>query len=368
MEFRCNRDDLAKGIATVERAVGTRDTMPILEGILITAGTNELRLAATDLEMSIECSVPAQIDTGGAVALSGKVIGQIVRKLGGDEVVYKAGERGIAHIESGRSRFSVHTLPEEEFPALPEVEGERMWRIRQGTLKQMIRQTAFATASDDSRPFMTGVLVEVEGDQIRMVATDSYRVAYREDKLLEPAPEPSSAIVPVRALQELLRILDSDDEAEVAFSVSRSQAVFRLNGAQLISRVIEGQFPNYRGVFPGDQPSKIRLSREEFLEAVERVSLVARRNAPVVKLKFSEETLHLSSREAEVGEAYEEVSVRLEGPEVETAYQSRYLTDVLRAMDADEVLIELGDGLRQGKFSPAGQDGYIYIVMPVRMG
>lgn len=368
MEFVCRRDDLAKGIATVERAVSTRESMPVLEGILITARGDRLHLVATDLELSIESYVPARIEAEGAAVLSGKVFGQIVRKLEGEDVVYRTGGKGIARIESGRSQFTVHTMPDEDFPALPEVDESQMWRIGQGSLRRMIRQTAFAAASDDARPFLTGVLIEVEGDQIRMVATDSSRLAYREGTLLEPAAEKASGIVPVRTLLELLRILDSDDESEVAFSVSRSQAVFRMAGTQVISRVIDGQFPNYRGVFPGEQPTKIRLDRDQFLAAVERVSLVARRNTPVVKLKFSEDTLFLSSREAEVGEAYEEIPARVEGPGVETAYQSRYLTDLLRAVEGDEILIELGDGLKQGKISPADQSDYVYIVMPVRVG
>lgn len=342
--------------------------MPILEGILVAARGDRLQLVATDLEMSIECYVPARIRAEGETVLSGRVIGQIVRKLGGDEVSYKSGEKGLAHIESGRSQFSVHTMPAEDFPALPEVDEEQMWRIGQGNLRRMIRQTAFAAASDDSRPFLTGVLVEVEGESIRMVATDSSRLAYREGKLLAPASQSATGIVPVRTLLELLRILDDDEEAEVEFSVGQSQAVFRLAGAQVISRVIEGQFPDYRRVFPEAQPTKVRLDRDELLAAVERVSLVARRNTPVVKLKFGEGLLSLTSREAEVGEAYEELPVQIEGPEVETAYQARYLIDALRVIDSDEVLIELGDGLKQGKFGPADNSRFIYIVMPVRVG
>lgn len=368
MEFLCQQSELARGIATVERAVSARESMPILEGILIRAEGDRLHLVATDLEMSIECYVPARVQQEGEAVLSGRVIGQIVRKLAGEEVVYKTAENGTASIESGRSRFSVNTMSADEFPSLPEVDESVMWRIGQGALRRMIRHTAFAAASDDSRPFLTGVLVEVEGDEIRLVATDSSRLAFHKGKLLAPAAEKASAIVPVRTLSELMRVLDSDDDSEVEFSVTGTQAVFRLAGVQVISRVIEGQFPDYRRVFPGEQPTRIRLDRTELLDAVERVSLVARRNTPVVKLKVSGGSLQLTSSEAEVGQAFEELTVEHEGADGETAYQSRFLVDALKAMDSDEVRVEVGEGLRQGNISPVESDDYLYIVMPVRVG
>ncbi|MFS8572174.1 MAG: DNA polymerase III subunit beta [Clostridia bacterium] len=368
MDFVCQRDDFARGITTVERAVSTKDNMPILEGIYIRAHQDGLQLIATDLEMSIECSVPARVEREGAAVLSGKVLGQIVRKFAGSEVTYRTAENGVAELASGRSRFSVHTMPEDEFPALPEVDDEEMWRIPQGALRRMIRHTAFASAADESRPFLTGVLIEVDGDELRLVATDSNRLAFHKGKLSQGAVQPRSGIVPVRALVELMRILDADEDSEVEFVVSHSQAVFRAPGVQMISRVIEGQFPDYRRVFPGQQPTRLRVDRAELLAAVERVSLIARRSTPVVRLSVSGNNLSLTSREAEVGHALEELAVVKEGDDQEAAYQSRYLAEALRAMDSDEVEVGLGHGLRQGSIAPVGDENYLYIVMPVRVG
>jgi len=368
VRFTCSQSDLAHGIATVERAVSTRENMAILEGIYIEASGDRLRLIATDLEMSIECYVPALVEESGSAVLGARVFSQMVRKLAGEQVAYASNGARTAEIVSGRSRFTVHTMDPDDFPSLPDVDDAEMWRIKQGVLKRMIRHTAFAAASDDSRPFLTGVFIEVSGDDINFVATDSSRLAYHKGKLSRGSAQPRSGIVPVRALSELMRILGGDYDAEVEFSVTPSQAVFRADGVEMISRVIEGQFPDYRRVFPKSHAAKFRVGRSELLYAVERVSLVARRNTPIVKFGVNGETLSLSTQEAEVGQGFEELSVSHEGADMETAYQSRYLIDVLRAMDADEVDVCLGEGLKQGSVTPVGDEDYLYIVMPVRVG
>lgn len=368
VDFVCQRSDLARGIATVERAVGAHDDREILEGILIRADGDRLQLVATNLELAIECYVPAVIRRPGAAVLNGRVLGQIVRKLGGDDVVYTTEENKTARIESGRSRFTVHTMDADDFPSLPQVDAGPMWRISQGQLKRMIRHTAFAAAADDSRPFLTGVLFEVEEGELRLVATDSSRLSYYESRLKEPAAQGGTGIVPLPCLTELARILDSDDETDVEFTVTESQAVFCLPDARVISRVIEGRFPDYRRVMVVDQPCKFTLSRQELYDAIERVSLVARRNTPIVRVKVADGLLALSAHEAEVGQAFEEIPVAQQGQDHETAYQARYLLEVLRAMDADEIEVGLGEGLRQGSIRAVGDEAFIYIVMPVRVG
>lgn len=370
MEFVCQRDELVRGVSIVERAATSKESsMEILEGIYVQAQGDRLLLVATDLEMSIECYVPARVTREGAAVLSSKVFGQIVRKLAGDEVAYRTDEGGVAQIRSGRSEFSINTMVEDNFPALPEIDGEEMLAINQGALRRLIRHTSFAAAVDDSRPFLTGVFVEVEGDEIRLVATDSSRLAFRKGKLVKETNEPRSGIVPVRTLNELMRILDDDEDTDVEFSITPSQAVFRLPNVRMISRVIDGQFPDYRRVFPSDQPTKLRINRAEFLAAVERVALVARRSTPVVRLSVTGDQLALSSREADVGQAYEELTVAgKEGEDNQTAYQARYLTEALRAIDTEEVVIGLGEGLKQGSIVPVGDEDYLYIVMPVRVG
>ncbi len=368
VEFVCQRSDLARGIATVERAVSSRDSMPVLEGILIRAESDRLLLVATDLEMSIECYVPARVRQTGETVLGGKVLGQIARKLAGDEVVYTTEDNQTARIESGRSRFTVHTMDPEDFPTLPDVDEESMWRISQAQMRKMIRHTSFAAAADDSRPFLTGVFVEVEGDDICFVATDSSRLSHYKGKLIEPAKSATTGIVPVRSLTELMRLLEPDDESEIEFTVTPNQAVFCLAGVRVISRVIEGQFPDYRRVFPSEKPTQLRVGRQEFLDALERVSLIAKRNTPIVRIKVQEGLLSLTTNEAEIGQAFEEINVVQDGSDRETAYQARYLLDVLRAMDAEDVEMGLGEGLKQGSLRSVEDEAFTYIVMPVRVG
>jgi len=358
---------LVRGIATVERAASTRESKPILEGILVKAEQDGLQLLATDLELSIECFVPARVQAQGAAVLSSKVSGQIIRKWGSDEGAYKTDPQGVAHIESGRSRFMVHTMVDDEFPTLPEIEEKPVCRIGQGTLRRMIRKTAFAAASDDARPFLTGVLVEAEGDELRLVATDSSRLAFHQGKLESPLDGSVSCILPVRTLTELMRLL-GDHDSEVQFSLSPRQAVFRLAGVQIVSRVIEGQFPDYGRALQAVQESKFVGDRHEILAAVERASLVARKSAPVIRLSAEGPVLTLTSREAEVGQAYEEVEIEIETVPGNASYQARFLIDVLRALESEKVRFELGDGLKQGRIVGLDERDYTYIVMPVRVG
>lgn len=376
-----------RGISTVERAVSTRDVMPVLKGILIEAEEGHLRLVATDLELGVECVIPAQITAGGRVVLDGKVFTQIVRKLDGEQVSFSAGEASMISIEGGLARFNLHTLPHEEFPNLPSVGQEAFWHMTQKDLRRMIRETIFAAASDESRPALTGAMMEINDNEVRMIATDVSRLAYRSCPLLVPEnPEdngPSgeqpvdqvrrtkaeSAIVPARAMQEIMRMLGTDEKSEVEFVIADNQAVFRVPGVTLVSRLIEGDFPDYRRAFPGEQPTRMRLPRASFLAAVERAALIARHSMPpIVTLTASEEHLAISSREPDVGQVYEELPAKLEGAPSEASYQAYFLTEVLRAVDANDVILELGDGLRQGSIRVVGDDDFLYILMPIRVG
>lgn len=369
MEFSCTQRAFLQGITTVERAVSSDDSVPILTGILLTADSNKLHLVATDLELGVECFVPAQVSSAGTAVLEGKVLGQIARKLEGELVSYAADEAQMASLESGLARFNLHTLPADEFPTLPTVTASSFWRMRQRDMKRMIRQTIYAAATDESRPNLTGVFLEVEGDELRMVATDVSRLAFRRAKLLAPATETSTALIPARAMQELMRMLATDDNSTVDFVVADNQAVFRIDEVTLTSRLIEGQFPDYRRAFPAEQPTKLRLPRAALLSAVERAALIARRSIPpIITLTADGECLAISSREPDVGQVYEEVAALREGQPAEASYQAYFLTEALRAIDSDEVIMEMGEGLKQGSLRAVGDADYLYVLMPVRVG
>lgn len=367
MEFKIAKDELMRGIATVERAARAKESMPELEGIQLTAEEGRLRLVATDLELAIKCYVSADVATPGQAVLNGKVFGQIVRKLGGEDVSFRTDAAGVAVIQSGKSKFTVHTMAHDQYPALPPVDDEAMLRVTQKQLREMVRRTIFATSVDDSRPFLTGVLVEVDQEEIRLVATDSSRLAFHRGRLLEPSEKSTSAIIPVRTLTEIMRLL-GDTDAQVLFSLSPGQAVFQLDGVQVISRVIDGQFPDYARAMQGTQESKFVVDRHTLLAAVERVALIVTRSAPVIRFTLEGDLLSLSAREAEVGDAFEELEVESLGPDGAAAYQARFISEMLKAVDCEKVRVELGEGLRQGRLVGVGEDDYTYIVMPVRVG
>ncbi len=370
MEFQCQREALVQGIATVERAVSTRDTQPLLTGILVEAQKDRLRLVATDLELGVECFVPANVSAEGAAVLDGRVLAQIARKLDGEQITYRPGEGGLLELSGGRARFSLHARSAEEYPALPAVEAPELWRIRQAELRRMIRQTIFACATEDARPFLTGVLLEVAGTEVRMVATDIYRLAVRSAQLAAPASgEAVAAIVPARALQELLRVLAADGDDEVEFVATESQAFFQAGPVKVITRLIDGQFPPYQRALPQDGQRPVRIKRSDLLAAVDRAALLsAKRGMSLVRLEVGQELLSVAAQEAEVGQVHEEVPVSGDGGEAAASFQTYYLMDALRALDNEEVLLDVGDGIKQGCVRPVSDEKYTYVLMPVRVG
>ena len=370
MEFQCQRDILVQGIASVERAVsGGDNNNPLLSGIMVSAEGEELRLVATDLELGVECFVPAAITTEGSAVLDGRVISQVTKKLDGENITFRSGEGGLAELRSGRARFSLHTQPAAEFPTLPEVNVMQMWSMKQAELRRMIRQTIFACATEDARPFLTGVKIEVEGAEVRLIATDIYRLAYRSAPLTAPAGEIVSAIVPARALQELIRVLASDGDSTMEFVIADNQAVFHVGRVKVITRLIDGQFPDYRRALPTEGMAPVKVKRSELLAAVERASLIsAKRGMSLIKVEVGQETMVINAQEAEVGKVHEELPISGDGAGSAASFQTYYVMDVLRALDSDTIIFDVGDGIRQGCLRPADDAKYTYVLMPVRVG
>lgn len=391
MEFTCFRDDLVRGIATVEKAVATRETLSVLTGVLLEAATDHVRIAATDLELALECIIPAQVSIPGKTVLEGKYFIPLVRKLPDESVHLQwKPERQSMAITSGKAKAQINTLPAEDFPPLAKATGNS-WLCDQGTLRKAIRQTAFSAADDHSRPFLSGLLVELNGAELCLVATDSSRLAFRRAQRLSnageeavdevaaemevlPVESPSnatfppvvSAIVPTRAMMEVARLC-VDEGATVEIIMGTNHMTVGWPQVTLSTRLIEGQFPNYQQVFVENQPTRIRVGRTALQNAVDRAALISKKGPPAVILVAENDTLMVSSREDEVGEVTEELPVVHAGSAIKVAYNAKYLSDMLRAVDVDEVEIHLGDPNRQGTFKAVGDDGYRYIIMPIRM-
>ncbi|HET7560665.1 MAG TPA: DNA polymerase III subunit beta [Limnochordia bacterium] len=366
MRFTCAQTDFMRGVATVERAVSSKDQMPALSGILLVAQDQRIRLVATDLELALECTFTAEIDEPGAAVIDGRMLSQMVRRSPGEQIsISPAGgedERRLK-LRSGSAQFIVHTLAAEEFPALPTVAEADWITLGSDRLATLFRRTVFAAADDDGRPFLSGVCIELDGHELRCVATDSYQLTI--DK--EPLPAEHKAmrtILPRRSVQELVRSFGGV-QGEVRFCVAQNQAVFESASIKLISRLIEGEFPNYAQVFPNERPTVAELDRAALLSALERSVLITQRGTPWVLLDAQAEgRLAISAREAEIGEAYEELEITLTGEPNKNAYNARYLIDALRALDGERVLLEIRPGGKQGSVRLVGDEAFTYIIMP----
>lgn len=368
MQFVCDREQLVQAIGTVERAVPTRDVEESLKGILIDADSDGLQLTGFDLELGIECTTAADVQRAGAVIVDARLFGQLVRKLPGEQVhfSYEQGA-GSATVRSGRAQFTISTRDAADFRQLPAAVGDVVWTIEQATLKDMIRQTAFAAAVDDHRAHFNGVLFEVEDDQLSLVATDTNRLAFRRGRLAESVAEPHGVIVPARAAQEVARIIPADAEGNVELLLTENQISFRLGSVRVVSRLLEGRFPNYRQVLPHDQPVSIVVSRSALASAVERASILSRTGPAIVVLEVQEQTLTLRARETDVGQSEEQLDIVQEGEDGANSYQARFILDVLRAFDGEQLRITFAEGDVPASLKPVDGDDYVCLVMPVRL-
>lgn len=368
MHIICQTDALLQGVAAVERAVSNSEAQPILTGIRLEARGETLKLTATDREIAIETVQAAEIKEEGACVIDGRMLSAMVRKLSAEQSIVQVEPNGQAIIRSGSARFSVPTRRAEDFPNLPATNGLSTCRILQPEMRRLIRHTIFAVSHEESRPFLTGVLLEAEGTEIRMVATDASRLSLRKGALASPLETPVKVIIPAKSLAELSRLLQGGVEDEVTMAFSENQVIFTLPGVTFVTRLIEGQFPDYNRVFPPSYHTKIVVERRLMLEAVDRALLVARKGTPAVRLSVRGETLALTANEQDVGDLYEEIPVSQEGGDLEMSYQSRFLGDVLRVIEEPKVVVEMGDNLMPAVVYGEGDDAYRYVVMPVRVG
>lgn len=378
MRLTAAREELAQALAIAERASAARDTLPVLSGVRLTAVEGSLTIAATDLEVSAAVRLAAQVEMPGDRVVDARLLTALVRRLPGPAVELSMAEDGSTlKVESGPSRFSLLSMGPQEFPELPRVSDGWRLEVAAERLHSAIAQTLFAAASSDQRPVLSGVLVELEGSTLRLVATDSSRLAYRELALDRPAAPVGSpglftprVIVPGKAVAEMQRLCDLAQQGSVALYVGERLASLEVEGgrATLTTRLIDGNFPQYRQVFLEGLPTRVTFDRRQMLEAVQRAALLSRRGPAVVVLEIGPEGIRVSAREADVGHGEELVQAELEGPGVTTAYQAHFLEEVLRVSDAPTMELEIGDPARQGTIRIPGDPGYRYIVMPVRLG
>jgi DNA polymerase III subunit beta len=363
------QENLARGLSVVSRAVSNRSTLPVLANVLLKTEDAGLKLTATNLEIGITYWVPGKIETDGATTVPAKLLTDLVNSLpAGDRVDLELQAGDVLHLRCGRFESHIKGIDADEFPAIGAAGERPTTRIAQNVLRRALAETAFAAASDEARPILTGVLARFEGDQLTLAAADNYRIAVKTIPILDAVPE-TSVVVPARALNELARILsDVEDPVEVVLAGGRNQILFHLDGIDLVSRLIDGQFPNYQQVVPQSHTTRATLDREELLRAVRPAALIAHESANIVKLQVSadgEPGITVSAN-AEVGDHVGQVEAAVEGDGTTIAFNARYLADVLTNVDADQFALELNGPLSPGVFKPVGDDHYIHVVMPVR--
>jgi DNA polymerase III subunit beta len=363
LRITVSKDELVSALGVVSRAVSTRTSVQILSGILVEAQGSELRLAATDMELSLRATATAQIEGDGAIVLPGKTFADIARLLPAGEVSieHKPAE-SVVHVTAGTASYTLHTFNPEDFPRLQELDGVQTFTVDRESLLETIHRVARAASRDESRPVLTGILVSFTGGKLVMAATDSYRLAVKETELTGTVPE-LEAIVPSRALQELARIAGNGDTVSVG--VHENQVVFATDGVWLTTRRIDGQFPNYRQLLPEQFEHELALPRQELLEVVRRASVMIQRATPL-QLRFAEGELTVIARTHDVGESQESMPVAFAGETLEIGFNADFLRDGLESMDGDEIRLKLISPLRPAVIQGDGDD-FTYLVMPIRL-
>lgn len=365
MKIFCSKEALLSGVNAVQRAVSNKNTLPILQGVLITAEEQLIQFAATDLEIGIRCQAPAQVIEEGTIVVPAKLFTEVVRKLPDTTITLEEKDNAIT-ISYHQSTIVINGYDPDEFPLLPDLIDPITYSIPTVIFKNMIRQTIFACASEESRPVFTGALLQIEGSNFRLVATDTHRLAYSIAEITNPEELQFYGIIPAKTLSEIYRLLRDEDEV-LSISFSTAQVVFNFGAIYLVSRLIEGMFPPYKQVIPQTCETKINLSVKYFLEAVERASLLSRDKTGVNIIRLNVEKNELRIDHAsELGKISEQIGIELEGKDVMIAFNAKFLIDALKVIDSDQIIFELSGPFSPGVMRPSDNPNYLYLVLPVR--
>lgn len=372
MKLLLNRPAFLASLQLVVRATATRSAIQALSGVLISADDSTAHLAATDTEIGLRSQIDAKVEQPGRVLVPGRLLVDIVRAIDTAEVTldYKVDKREV-EIAGGQSKFVLKALASEDFPNLPELDSSAALKVPGELFADTIDRVARAASRDETRPVLTGILVSVSGSELRMVATDSYRLSVRETPAELGGTQDFEVNVPARALQEVSRIVADTKPDELSISASDNQVVFGIGPVILSSRMIEGQFPNYQQLLPESYEHEVRIDRGELMAVVRRVGLMAQRNAPL-RLKFEDGTLTVTAQTPDVGEASESTPVGYKGDLLEIGFNPQFFQDGLETAQAAELVLKLISPLRPGLIESVvgGDDGngrFLYLIMPVRL-
>ncbi len=371
MKLTIKKEEILKGLQRIQGVVEKKNTMPILSNMLLTADGSGVEIVATDLEIGLRGSYAAAVEKSGAVTVSAKKMFEIVRELPSDDIQIKVEDGNWVKIVSGQSQFKLVGLPKDEYPSLPDVAEDGMIAIESETLREMIKKTLYSVGENDARYVLNGLFVHMtpskNGLNIRMVGTDGHRLSMI-DRVIDAKHKEESMIIPKKAMMELRRLLEEDStNAELRIGFSKNHAMFKRDGLVMVSKLIDGNYPNYLQVVPTKSTKKIDVSKDIFTHAVKRVSILSKEKTNAVKLQLENGKLVLSTNNPEVGEANEELAVDYKGEGITIGFNSRYLIDVLTAMDRANIALELSDALSPCLITEEGDDQYKCVVMPMRV-
>ena len=362
MKFRYERDVLAEALSSARRAIAARPSLPVLSSLLLDARDGRLRVTGSDLDLTISVTVPVEVEREGVVAVPAGLVTDIVRSLDPGAVMF-AVDDDQASVTAGRSAFSVRTTPATEFPNLPEPTGNAV-AIDAKVLAAAVEQVVPAASDDQDRPILRGVQLESEGDGLRLVATDSYRLAVCDLSGLPVLDEGQAVLVPAQALREMSRLTEGTDELQLR--VGERDVTFEVGDTRVTTRLIEGQFPNYRSLIPHAHPNKLTVDRAALIETVRRVKVVARDSSTPVRLVMKPDGLELSVTSQDYGTSFEQLDAKFEGTELSVAFNPEYLINGAVAAGGEEVTIETVDNLKPALLVSAENPAYRYVLMPVR--
>ena len=364
MIFTCEKQKILEGISIVQKAITGKSTMPILEGIYINTNKSTLTLIGSDMDLSIQTSVDATIIEEGNIVIDAKIFGEIIRKLPNATIKIETLENQIIKITCAKSVFDVVYMNTNEFPELPQINENLKISVNQNILKNMIKGTSFAIAQDETRPILQGILFEVKNKNLNLVALDGYRLAIRNEFL--DTDIDMEVVIPGKTLNEVSKILeDVDDIVDITFT--NNHILFNLEKTKIISRLLEGKFINYNSLLPQEHKLLININRQELQNAIERASLMAKDgNTNLIKLDFQQDNLVITSN-SQLGKVREEISIKLQGEGIQIAFNSKYLLDVLKNVEDDEVIMKMTSGISPCVIEEKNNENAKYLVLPVRL-
>ncbi len=362
MIFKTSQENLLTGIQTVQNIVSSKATLPILSNILLEAKGAKLKLNTTDLDIGISCEIPVDIIEEGAITIPAKRFGDIVRELPPGDITLSVKKNNQVDIEGRQCRFKLGGLPKDEFPKFPEFKDKEAIQIDQATLKEMLRLTSFAVSHEESRYVLNGILIEISDNILRIVATDGRRLAKIEKKLPAVIKKEITVIIPIKAVQEISRNLK--DEGTISLIIGANQVLFDVNGVLIVTRMIEGEFPNYNQVIPKPAKNRIKMSTQDVLSSIRRANLLSTPDFQAVKFEIFPNKLVISKSTPDIGESREVIPVEYDGEEMMVGFNPQLLIDFLKNINDEQIYMEI---LGTDKPAVMRLQDYLYLALPMRI-